>query len=456
MEPVVLGLEGAFAFFGGRVPPAAVAGCAGCWAWRARSRSSGACPRASRPRPSVAFEALDDRSPVRGARVALDEVYVDHAGHFGQCLGPEGKRTRTIIGTALEKLGVEVILANSPQAKGRVERTFGTAQDRLVKEMRLARVTTLEAANRYLEERWVPFWNERFTVAPADPLDAHRPLPPDTDLEALFAETDTRVVARDFTVRFENRFWQVTARDAEAAGVAPGSPVVVERRLSGELRFRHRGCYLTPTALGAVRSATPKPAPAPATAKAQAQAAEAGKESPVAQALQRQRGPGRGQAGTPRRPLQRDRSRAVQDLVLSPQAGTAARTPLPAKVGRDRSVGIRASEACRRCAGCSAHHDPPSWQAQCELRAIGAAVSGPVRVGVHPARAWPRRRPRLARPPLASKRPEQGARRRPAQACWIRASCANTWPPASGRTHRPHHQGGHFYFGQIPDISTLA
>ena len=173
-----------------------------------------------------------------------------------------------------------MILANSPQAKGRVERTFGTAQDRLVKEMRLARITTLEAANRYLEERWVPFWNERFTVAPADPLDAHRPLPPDIDLEALFAETGTRVVARDFTVRFENRFWQVTARDAEAAGVAPGSPVVVERRLSGELRFRHRGCYLTPKALGAVRSATPKPAPAPATAKPRPKPPKPGRNHP--------------------------------------------------------------------------------------------------------------------------------------------------------------------------------
>ena len=117
------------------------------------------------------------------------------------------------------------------------------------------------------------------TVAPADPLDAHRPLPQDTDLEALFAETDTRVVARDFTVRFENRFWQVTARDAETAGVAPGSPVVVERHLSGELRFRHRGSYLTPKALGPVRSATPKPARA-RDSQAQAQAAEAGKGSP--------------------------------------------------------------------------------------------------------------------------------------------------------------------------------
>ena len=83
-------------------------------------------------------------------------VYVDHASHFGQRCGPEDKPTRTIIGTALEKLGVEVVLANSPQAKGRVERMFGTAQDRLIKGMRLARIATLEEANRYLEEQWIP------------------------------------------------------------------------------------------------------------------------------------------------------------------------------------------------------------------------------------------------------------------------------------------------------------
>ena len=87
-------------------------------------------------------------------------------------------------------------------------------------------------------------------------------------------------MARDFTVRFENRFWQVTARDAETAGVAPGSPVVVERRLSGELRFRHRGCYLTPKALGAVRSSTPKPAPAPATAKPRPKPPKPGRNHP--------------------------------------------------------------------------------------------------------------------------------------------------------------------------------
>ena len=99
---------------------------------------------------------------------------------------------------------------------------FGTAQDRLIKGMRLARIATLGEANRYLEEQWIPFWNERFTVAPADPLDAHRPLPPDTDLEALFAETNLRTVAHNFTVRFKNRFWQVTAPDAGCS--APSSP----------------------------------------------------------------------------------------------------------------------------------------------------------------------------------------------------------------------------------------
>ncbi len=91
-------------------------------------------------------------------------VYADHAAHFGQ-RARDGKRTRSVIARGLEKLGVELVLAGSPQAKGRVERTFGTAQDRLVKEMRVAGVATLEAANQFLEERWIPFWNERFAVA---------------------------------------------------------------------------------------------------------------------------------------------------------------------------------------------------------------------------------------------------------------------------------------------------
>ena len=113
-------------------------------------------------------------------------VYTDHAGHFGQWLAKKGRRTDTIISRALGELDIEVILAGSPQAKGRVERSFGTAQDRLVKEMRVAGITTIRAANRFLAEYWVPLWNERFAVEPRDASDAPRPLPPGADLEALY------------------------------------------------------------------------------------------------------------------------------------------------------------------------------------------------------------------------------------------------------------------------------
>ena len=278
-------------------------------------------------------------------------VYVDRAGHFGQCFGPEGKPTRTIIGAALEKLGVEVILANSPQAKGRVERTFGTAQDRLITEMRLARIATIEAANRYLAEQWMPFRNERFAVAPAEPLDAHRPLPPDIDLEALFAETDTRVVARDFTVRFKNRFRQLTAQDAETTGVRPGSRVVVERRLSGELRFRHRDRYLAPEALGrpgrqrprrSLRRRRPNPGPSCRSRDAITRGASTS-------------------ARAPRRP-RRHQHPAPQRSVVNTTHGMTARSLAQAD-NDGRRVGIRAHDACRRPAVRSTLHGRPRPQA---------------------------------------------------------------------------------------------
>ncbi len=175
-------------------------------------------------------------------------VYTDHAGHFGQWLAKKEERTDTIISRALGELGVEVILAGSPQAKGRVERTFGTAQDRLIKEMRVAGISTLDAANRFLADSWVPFWNKRFVVEPENALDAHRPLPAGIDLEALFAETETRKVARDFIIRFKNRYWQIP--EQEARGVRPGDEVVVERRLCGDIHFRIGQRYLAVESLG--------------------------------------------------------------------------------------------------------------------------------------------------------------------------------------------------------------
>ena len=148
-------------------------------------------------------------------------MHTDHAGHFGRSRSEKEERTETVISWGLGELGVEVILAGSPQAGGRIERSFGTAQDRLIKEMRVEGVSGLDAANRYLAERWMPFWNDRFAVEPRESGDAHRPLPGGVDLEALFAETETRTVAKDFTVRFRNRWWQIPERDSGVA--TPGT-----------------------------------------------------------------------------------------------------------------------------------------------------------------------------------------------------------------------------------------
>lgn len=177
--------------------------------------------------------------------------YTDKAGHFGQWTRPVSRipleerdiqRTESIIRRALEQLNVRLILAHSPQAKGRIERDFGTSQDRLVKELRVAGISNIEDGNRFLEEVYIPYWNERFAVEPAEPRDTHRPLPKNVHLEALFAETWTRTVREDFTICFLNRRLQIPK--GQARGIRPGHKLTVEQRLDGELHFRFGRRYL--------------------------------------------------------------------------------------------------------------------------------------------------------------------------------------------------------------------
>jgi transposase len=97
------------------------------------------------------------------------------------------------IGRALSELGIVLTLAHSPQAKGRVERSFQTPQDRLVKELQAAGASTLEHANRVLEEIFLPWWENHCTVAPAHPDDAHRALPPEHNLDAIFSRVEQRL-----------------------------------------------------------------------------------------------------------------------------------------------------------------------------------------------------------------------------------------------------------------------
>lgn len=114
----------------------------------------------------------------------------------------------TQFGRAMQQLGVGLSPAHSPQAKGRVERRHGLFQDRLVKELRLAGVATVEAANHYLDELFLPDLNERFTVRPAAAVDLHRKLPPGLRLEEVLCWEEPRVVARDWTVSWRGRYLQ--------------------------------------------------------------------------------------------------------------------------------------------------------------------------------------------------------------------------------------------------------
>jgi hypothetical protein len=169
-------------------------------------------------------------------------VYTDRHSIFapqdkGKAL-PDGV---TQFGRALAELDVELIRAHSPQAKGRVERLFGTLQDRWVKEMRLAKVKTIDQANDLLV-RWVPEHNRRFARPARQAADMHRRLDPGQRLEAILSVQAERVVSNDYVVRFENRCYQLLPP------VYPGERggrVVLERRLTGTLAIRYAGHYLS-------------------------------------------------------------------------------------------------------------------------------------------------------------------------------------------------------------------
>lgn len=149
----------------------------------------------------------------------------------------------TQIGRALQELGIGWIAAHSPQAKGRVERNFGTAQDRLVKGMRVAGVKTLEEANQYLEETYLVWWEREMTVNPVCPDDAHRPLDKSHRLEASLSHVETRQVRNDYTIPLDAELYQIE-RQAVVSGLRKAN-VRVEKRLDGSIAVRFGERYLS-------------------------------------------------------------------------------------------------------------------------------------------------------------------------------------------------------------------
>jgi transposase len=112
-------------------------------------------------------------------------------------------------GRMCAKLGIELIGANSPQAKGRVERNHGTHQDRLIKKLRLKRIGDYEQANRYVEQEYLPQHNAKYAVVPRSPVDFHEPVPRGLDLDEVFCLEYERVVSNDWVVGYEDRYFQL-------------------------------------------------------------------------------------------------------------------------------------------------------------------------------------------------------------------------------------------------------
>jgi hypothetical protein len=167
----------------------------------------------------------------------------------------------TQIGRALRELGIGWIAAYSPQAKGRVERSFGTDQDRLVKLLRLAKISSFEKANDFLEKEYWPEWNERFAKPLTAVTDLHRPLTAELDLASMLCHVESRVIGNDYTISFAGRRYQIARQQAQAG--MKHRTLRVELRLDGSLKARYDGGYVEIAECGLKAAAEPKPASKP-------------------------------------------------------------------------------------------------------------------------------------------------------------------------------------------------
>ena len=148
-----------------------------------------------------------------------------------------GKAPQTQFGRAMAQLGMELILAHSPQAKGRVERANGVLQDRLVKALRLEEINDMEKANEYLREVFLPALNRKFEVQPASAADVHRDVP--RQLQQILSWEVKRVVQRDWTVQHEGQWYQLDRRHESLA--LAGKSVTVRKLRDGTIQIEQQG-----------------------------------------------------------------------------------------------------------------------------------------------------------------------------------------------------------------------
>src|SRR5215471_451419 len=189
-------------------------------------------------------EEESTRTVMAGLREVIENegvfcaLYSDRGSHFF-VTAKEGakveKHRLTQVGRAMKELGIQMIAAYSPQARGRSERSFGTWQGRLPQELRLAGVTTVEGANRFLGERYIQRFNKQFMVAPAEKGTAFR-RSSRSDLEWIFTIQTERVVAKDNTVAIGSREWQIDK--TRFRHTLAGSTVTIHEHLDGTVSIR--------------------------------------------------------------------------------------------------------------------------------------------------------------------------------------------------------------------------
>lgn len=170
-------------------------------------------------------------------------IYLDKFSTYqqNQTLTKENHDTLTQFQRAMEELRVEVIPANSPQAKGRVERLFGTLQDRLIKELRLAGISAVATANLFLADIFIPGFNQRFSVLPRNQANLHRPLiePERKRFNSIFSRHTPRTVQNDFTIAFKKQWRQLAER--QSVTICKRDVVTVEEWLDESVHIRLRG-----------------------------------------------------------------------------------------------------------------------------------------------------------------------------------------------------------------------
>lgn len=175
-------------------------------------------------------------------------LYTDGASHFvtqrhySYRVNLKYDYAPTQIERALKEMGVNLIIAGSPQAKGRIERLFGTFQDRLLKELKLYDISTIKEANNYLHKRFLPRFNRKFSTTPQDPQSAWRVLPKELNLDSIFSIKEQRIVRADNTISYKNRVFQILP-DKYRISFAKAQ-VMVEKRLDESIHIKYKDQYL--------------------------------------------------------------------------------------------------------------------------------------------------------------------------------------------------------------------